>query len=57
MGWLEAAVDEPVEVVFPDGTMLAGVLRGSDERAIVLETGAEKPNVLIYKRDIRLLRR
>ncbi len=56
-GWLEAAVDEAVEVVFHDGETLAGVLRGSDERAIVLETAAERANLLIYKREIRLLRR
>jgi hypothetical protein len=56
-GWYEAAVDEPVEVVMTDGQTLIGVLRGDDERAIVLETGADKPTTLVYKREIRLVRR
>ncbi|HZS00431.1 MAG TPA: hypothetical protein VFE37_17080 [Chloroflexota bacterium] len=56
-GWLEAAVDEPVEVVLNSGESLAGILRGDDERAIVLETAAEKPATLIYKRQIQLIRR
>lgn len=56
-GWYEAAVDESVEVVLTDGATLTGVLRGDDERAIVLETSADKPATLVYKRDIRLVRR
>jgi hypothetical protein len=56
-GWLEAAVDEAVEVVLEDGETIVGVLRGSDERAILVETGAERPATLIYKHGIRLIRR
>jgi hypothetical protein len=56
-GWPGTAVDEPIELVFHDGETLAGVLRGSDEHAIVIETASDKPNSLIYKREIRLLRR
>jgi hypothetical protein len=56
-GWLEAAIDEPAEVVLHDGETLAGILRGNDEHAILLETDAERPTVLIYKREIRLIRR
>jgi hypothetical protein len=56
-GWLEAAVDEPVEVVLDDGQTVVGVLRGNDEHTIVVETGEERSNQLIYKRQIRLLRR
>jgi small nuclear ribonucleoprotein (snRNP)-like protein len=56
-GWLEAAMDEPVEVVLTDGETLTGVLRGSDDYAIMVETAAERSNVLVYKREIRLVRR
>jgi hypothetical protein len=56
-GWLETAVDEPVEIVCNNGEILVGILRGHDERAIVLETDAAKSAILIYKREVRLIRR
>jgi small nuclear ribonucleoprotein (snRNP)-like protein len=57
LGWLESAVDEPVEVVLESGETVAGVLRGSDEHAILVETSTERPTTLIYKRGICLIRR